>query len=201
MSFSKNNIFAMIVVAVIFIYFAFFSKKMNIYDSYLGRTFLAILIVLLTYYNPWLGIVAVLAVISIFGMTTTETFVNEWDLFKQQNQLQKKVYYVPKRKEAPIPQNDTDYVPMNPMQSAIGAIQSSQPAKVFSQSQSKMGGMYVKSTGNNYDQVLRVQEMVRPKSSKTMNLPRETGLNIDYDPAPNWPDGHAFENPYSLAQE
>jgi len=84
---------------------------------------------------------------------------------------------------------------MNPMQSKAGAIQPSQPATLESEMQDNNTS---KGRGNNYKNVVRVQELVRPKDSKS--LPIQTGLNKDYMPDPNWPDDHAFKNPYSAAQ-
>lgn len=185
MSFSKHNIFAIIIVTIII---AVFSSKLIITDSYLGRALFASLIILITYLNIWVGLFTVLIVIYMIG--TKESFANP--LFNQQNHLQKHVYYVPKRREAPIPQNDTDYVPLNPMQSKAGAIQPSQPAPIMKHANK------TKTTGNSYHYLLRIQEMVRPKSSKSMGL--ETGLNKDYEPKSNWPDGNAFKNPYSAAE-
>lgn len=185
MSFSKHNIFAIIIVTIII---AVFSSKLIITDSYLGRALFASLIILITYLNIWVGLFTVLIVIYMIG--TKESFANP--LFNQQNHLQKHVYYVPKRREAPIPQNDTDYVPLNPMQSKAGAIQPSQPAPIMKHVNK------TKTTGNSYHHLLRIQEMVRPKSSKSMGL--ETGLNKDYEPKSNWPDDNAFKNPYSAAE-
>ena len=188
MSFSKHNIFAAIIVVILVLSF---SSKFVIHNSYLGRALLATLIILLTYFNTWLGLLAVVATIGIFG--SKEAFTNQ--LFDQQNHLQKHVYYVPKTRDAPIPQNDTDYIPLNPMQSKAGAIQPSQPAQIVKHT-NKINSS--NSTGNSYQHLLRVQEMVRPKSSKSMGL--QTGLNKDYEPQSNWPDGNAFKNPYSAAE-
>ena len=196
MPFTSHNIYAMVLVACIICYLSFFSRKFFIYDSYVVRSFLAILIVLLTYFNTWLGIAAVLASIAIFTVNEPFTGMYANELFAEQNSLQKKVYYVPKPKHAPVPQNDTDYIPLNPMQSKAGAIQPSQPATLESELQEKHEKY--KGKGNNYKNVVRVQELVRPKDSKS--LPIQTGLNKDYMPDPNWPDGHAFKNPYSAAQ-
>ena len=143
----------------------------------------------------WLGI---LAVILILMMKQTDSFININQLFDQQNYLQKKVYYVPKKRNAPVPQNDTDFVPLNPMQSK--AIQPSQPAKISlfpTRSNQKT------SKANNYSNLLRIEDNVRPKSSKAIgsDMGRQTGLNRDYEPESNWPDGNAFKNPYSAAQE
>ena len=190
---SKHNMFAMIIVTLIILYFTFVSNKFAIYDSYLGRAFIAMLIILLTYFNTILGVIAVFVMIALFGLTTVEPFVSQEQLFEQQNKLQKNMYYVPKRMSPPVPQNDTEYVPLNPMQSKAGAIQPSQPAPITKQDDS-----IPKKTGHNYHNLLRIQEMVRPKSSKTMNY--QTGLNKDYDPESNWPDGNAFKNPYSAAE-
>lgn len=195
MSFSKHNVYAMIIVSLVVLYATVLSRKFAIYDSYLGRAFLAILIISLTYFNTWFGIVAVFATIAIFGFSTVEPFVSENKLFEQQNHLQKKVYYVPKRSAEPIPQNDTDYVPLNPMQSKAGAVQPSQPAKVVTTKHAPKP----KSTGNNYQHILRIQEMVRPKSSKSM--PSTCNNNAVGDPQSNWPDNHAFKNPYSIAEK
>lgn len=185
MSFSKYNIFALVIVIILGFYFV--SNKFLSYDSYLGRALFAGLIILTTYFNVWAGLLIVLIFIYMFG--SRESFANP--LFNQQNHLQKHVYYVPKRRDAPIPQNDTDYIPLNPMQSKAGAIQPSQPAPVVKH-------VNKKTTGNSYQHLLRVQEMVRPKSSKSMGI--QTGLNKDYEPKSNWPDGNAFKNPYSAAE-
>lgn len=195
MSFSKHNIFLMIIVAIII---AVFSSKLIITDSYLGRALFGILIIIATSFNIWFGLVAVIAAIVFFRFTESFTsvgsFTNVKNLFNQQNHLQKHVYYVPKRREAPIPQNDTDYVPLNPMQSKAGAIQPSQPSPILKHANKTK----TKTTGNSYQHLLRIQEMVRPKSSKSMGI--QTGLNKDYEPQSNWPDGNAFKNPYSAAE-
>lgn len=191
MSFSKHNIFLMIIIAIIV---AGFLSKMIITDSYLGRALFAVLIVLATSFNIWFGLFVVIATIVFFGFKSVESFTNVENLFDQQNHLQKHVYYVPKRREAPIPQNDTEYVPLNPMQSKAGAIQPSQPAPVLEHANKTK----TKTTGNSYQHLLRIQEMVRPKSSKSMGI--QTGLNKDYEPQSNWPDGNAFKNPYSAAE-
>ena len=195
MPFSNKNIYAVVLVACIICYLSFFSRKFFMYDSYVVRGFLAVLIVLITYFNTWLGIAAVLGSIAIFTVNEPFTGMYANDLFAEQNSLQKKVYYVPKPKHGPVPKNDTDYVPMNPMQSKAGAIQPSQPATLESEMQDNNTS---KGRGNNYKNVVRVQELVRPKDSKS--LPIQTGLNKDYMPDPNWPDDHAFKNPYSAAQ-
>ena len=179
-----------ITLLIVILFILLHRNKNTIYDSYLGRSLLATLIVLITYCNVWLGIIAVVIAIAMFSYK--ESFVNVSQLFDQQNHLQKHVYYVPKQKFAPIPQNDTDYIPLNPMQSKAGAIQPSQPARVTSDA-NKM-----KKTGNSYQHLLRVEEMVRPKSSKSMNY--QTGLNKDYEPKSNWSDENAFKNPYSAAE-
>jgi hypothetical protein len=185
--------YAILVLAIILIYIAFFSNKDLLSNSYLGRGLIVLGIILLTSCNVWLGLLAVL--VTIFLSRRTESFININNLFNAQNHLQKKVYYVPKRSEAPVPQNDTDYVPLNPMQSKAGAVQPSQPARisVFEPKQ----GLKTRH-GNNGSNLLRIEEMVRPKSSKTMNY--QTGLNKDYDPISNWPDGHAFKNLYAAAE-
>jgi hypothetical protein len=83
------------------------------------------------------------------------------------------------------------------MQSKAGAIQPSQPASVSIVQPNKQ-----KTTGNNYHNLLRIEDTVRPKSSKTLgsDMGRQTGLNKDYEPESNWPDGNAFKNPYSAAE-
>jgi len=188
--FSKKLVAAIIIIILLLL----FSMNMNVQQSYLGRALIVLFIILITYCNIWLGLLSVVAAIYLFGFK--ESFTNIHQLFDQQNQLQKHVYYVPKRKDSPIPQNDTDYVPMNPMQSKAGAIQPSQPAKVEKHANKK------KMTGNNYQNVLRAEEMVRPKSSKMIgsDMGKQTGLNKDYEPQSNWPDGNAFKNPYSAAE-
>lgn len=204
MSFSKHNMYVTIVVAILILYITLFYNKFAIYDSYLGRSLLAIIIILLTYYNTWLGIVAVIAIFFMSSSSTSlnpllkESFINVEQLFDQQNHLQKKVYYIPKRKEAPVPQNDTDFVPLNPMQSKAGAIQPSQPAPISIVQPNRQ-----KTTGNNYHNLLRLEDNVRPKSSKTIgsDMGRQWGLNRDFEPDSNWPDGNAFKNPYSAAEE
>lgn len=199
MSFSKHNMYVTIVVTILILYITLFYNKFAIYDSYLGRSLLAIIVILLTYCNAWLGLLAVFAIIFYLSSSRfTESFINVEQLFDQQNHLQKKVYYIPKRKEAPVPQNDTDFVPLNSMQSKAGAIQPSQPASISIVQPTKQ-----KTTGNNYHNLLRLEDNVRPKSSKTLgsDMGRQFGLNRDFEPESNWPDGNAFKNPYSAAEE
>jgi hypothetical protein len=192
MSFSNYNTSVIFILSLILIYFTAYSGSLN---SYLGRTLLVASLILLTWCNILLGIFAV-GILAI-SYKFRESFATVEQLFDQQNSLQKKVYYVPKRKEAPVPQNDTDYVPLNPMQSKAGAIQPSQPAPVSIVQPNKQ-----KTTGNNYHNLLRIEDTVRPKSSKTLgsDMGIQTGLNKDYEPESNWPDENAFKNPYSAAE-
>lgn len=192
MTLFKYNYF-IILVLIIIIMFSHTNLFTN--SSYLGRALLASLIILITCCNMWLGI---LAVILILTMKQTESFTNISQLFNQQNYLQKNVYYVPKKRDAPVPQNDTDFVPLNPMQS--NAIQPSQPAKISvfpTRTNQKT------SKANKYSNLLRIEDNMRPKSSKEIgsDMGRQTGLNRDYEPESNWPDGNAFKNPYSAAEE
>ena len=191
MSFSKHNMYAILFVSIVFICLALLGK-FTINDTYLGRLFIVAIILSLTYFNTWLGILSVAAIIY---MKINEGFVNVNQLFNEQNHLQKDVYYVPKKREVPVPQNDTDFVPLNPMQSKAGAIQPSQPAKIsLAHSEYKQ-----KTKVNNSPNLLRIEEAIRAKSSKSMNV--QTGLNKDYEPESNWPDGNAFKNPYSAAEQ
>jgi len=192
MSFSKRNMY--VIVAILLLCVSFFKEKNSIHDSYLGRALIAIFIILVTYCNTLLGIVAVIGIF-FYTFKQTEPFANVEQLFDQQNSLQKKVYYIPKKKDAPVPQNDTEYVSLNPMQSKAGAIQ---PAEVGIVQPNKQ-----KTTGNNYHNLLRIEDTVRPKSSKMLgsDMGRQTGLNKDFEPESNWPDGNAFKNPYSAAEQ
>jgi hypothetical protein len=191
MSFSKYSTSVIIILSLI--YFTVYSGS---FDSYLGRTLLVTSLLLLTWCNIWLGIFAV--VILAISYRFRESFATVEQLFDQQNSLQKKVYYVPKRKDSPVPQNDTEYVPLNPMQSKAGAIQPSQPAPVSMVQPNRQ-----KTTGNNYGNLLRIEDTVRSKSSKMLgsDMGIQIGLNKDYEPESNWPDGNAFKNPYSAAEQ
>lgn len=191
MSFSKYS--TSVIFILLLIYFTVYSGSFN---SYLGRTLLVTSLLLLTLCSTWLGIFAV--IILALSYRFRESFSTVEQLFDQQNSLQKKVYYVPKRKDVPVPQNDTNYVPLNPMQSKAGAIQPSQPAPISVVQPNKQ-----KTTGNNYGNLLRIEDTVRPKSSKMLgsDMGKQTGLNKDYEPDSNWPDGNAFKNPYSAAEQ
>jgi hypothetical protein len=191
MSFSKYS--TSVIFILLLIYFTVYSGSFN---SYLGRTLLVTSLLLLTLCSTWLGIFAV--IILALSYRFRESFSTVEQLFDQQNSLQKKVYYVPKRKDVPVPQNDTNYVPLNPMQSKAGAIQPSQPAPISVVQPNKQ-----KTTGNNYGNLLRIEDTVRPKSSKMLgsDMGKHTGLNKDYEPDSNWPDGNAFKNPYSAAEQ
>jgi hypothetical protein len=190
MSFLKYS--TSVIFILLLIYFTVYSGSFN---SYLGRTLLVASLLLLTLCSTWLGIFAV--IILALSYRFRESFATVEQLFDQQNSKQKKVYYIPKRKDAPVPQNDTDYVPLNPMQSKAGAIQPSQPAPVSIIQPNKQ-----KTTGNNYHNLLRIEDTVRPKSSKMLgsDMGVQTGLNKDYEPESNWPDGNAFKSPYSAAE-
>jgi hypothetical protein len=191
MSFSKYS--TSVIFILLLIYFTVYSGSFN---SYLGRTLLVASLLLLTLCSTWLGIFAV--IILALSYRFRESFSTVEQLFDQQNSLQKKVYYVPKREDVPVPQNDTNYVPLNPMQSKAGAIQPSQPAPISVVQPNKQ-----KTTGNNYGNLLRIEDTVRPKSSKMLgsDMGKQTGLNKDYEPDSNWPDGNAFKNPYSAAEQ
>jgi hypothetical protein len=195
MTILKSNYFGIVALVVILAYIMF--SPINFFPNYpyLGRALLAAGIILITYCNMWLGI---LAVILILVMKQTDSFININQLFDEQNHLQKKVYYVPKKRHEPVPQNDTDFVPLNPMQP--NAIQSSQPAKI---PVLNLVSNQKTSNINKYSNLLRIENAVRPKSSKTIgsNMGIQTGLNKDYEPESNWPDGNAFKNPYSAAEE
>ena len=88
MSFSKHNMYAILFVSIVFICLALLGK-FTINDTYLGRLFIVAIILSLTYFNTWLGILSVAAIIY---MKINEGFVNVNQLFNEQNHLQKDVY-------------------------------------------------------------------------------------------------------------
>jgi len=178
----KEHIFislAFIVLIYVMIYYKSF--RASIMSTFLGRTIMLICIIYLTYYNVAHGLTAIIILIGLHVDSDLEGF------------------------EQPVGMSEKAVIP-SPVPSPVSS-PSSAPSSVPSPNDVTTNKDKTKPTSTpaaspaagkeafSHHKKLRIEEGMRPKSSKSLNTPF-LGTS-PHEPSPNWPDNAVFTTSYA----
>ena len=178
----KEHIFislAFIVLIYVMIYYKSF--RASIMSTFLGRTIMLICIIYLTYYNVAHGLTAIIILIGLHVDSDLEGFEQPVGMSKKAVIPSPVPSPVSSPSSAPSPVSSPNDVTTNKDKTKPTSTPAASPAagkEAFS-----------------HHKKLRIEEGMRPKSSKSLNTPFfGTSQN---EPSPNWPDNAVFTTSYA----
>ena len=185
----KEHIFiSLVFIVLIYVMLCYPYFRASIMNTILGRAIMLICIIYLTYYNVAHGLAAIIILI---GMHVD----NDLEGFEQPVGMSKKAI-IPTPIPIPIPVSSSSSSP-SPVSSPVPIpvpIPVSSPINV-NKDKLKTDATTTKIEGFSHHKKLRIEEGMRPKSSKSLNTPFfGTSSN---EPSPNWPDNAVFTTSYA----
>jgi hypothetical protein len=205
----KDHIFiSLVFIVLIYVMLCYPYFRASIMNTILGRAIMLICIIYLTYYNVAHGLAAIIILI---GMHVD----NDLEGFEQPVGMSKKAIIptptpVPSpvssssSSSSPSPVSSPVPIPVSSSSSSPSPVSSPVPIPVpipvsspinVNKDKLKTDATTTKIEAFSHHKKLRIEEGMRPKSSKSLNTPFfGTSSN---EPSPNWPDNAVFTTAYA----
>ena len=164
----KEHIFiSLVFIVLIYVMIYYKSFRASIMNTFLGRAIILICIIYLSYYNVAHGLTAIIILIGLHVDSDLEGF------------------------EQPVGKSEKAIIPTPvPVSSPNDVASTASPASTASTASPAAG-----KEAFSHHKKLRIEEGMRPKSSKSLNTPF-LGTSTD-EPSPNWPDNAVFTTLYA----
>jgi hypothetical protein len=176
----KEHIFiSLVFIVLIYVMIYYKSFRASIMNTFLGRAIILICIIYLSYYNVAHGLTAIIILIGLHVDSDLEGF--EQPVGKSEKAIIPTPVPVSSPSSAPSSVPSPNDVTTNKDKTKPTAASIASPAagkEAFS-----------------HHKKLRIEEGMRPKSSKSLNTPF-LGTSTD-EPSPNWPDNAVFTTLYA----
>lgn len=174
----KEHIFiSLVFIVLIYVMLCYPYFRVSIMNSILGRAIMLICIIYLTYYNVAHGLAAIIILIGMHVDADLEGF-------EQQPVGMSKNAVIP----TPVPVSSPSSAPSS-VPSPNDATTNKDKTKPTAASPSAGKEAF------SHHKKLRIEEGMRPKSSKSLNTPF-FGTS-SHEPSPNWPDNAVFTTSYA----
>ena len=165
----KEHIFiSLIFIVLIYVMIYYKSFRASIMNAFLGRAIMLICIIYLTYYNVAHGLTAIIILIGLHVDSDLEGF-----------------------EQQPVGMSKNAIIPTpvsSPSSSSVVVITNKDKTK-------PTPTLAAGKEAFSHHKKLRIEEGMRPKSSKSLNTPF-LGTSTD-EPSPNWPDNAVFTTLYA----
>jgi len=183
----KEHIFiSLVFIVLIYVMLCYPYFRASIMNTILGRAIMLICIIYLTYYNVAHGLAAIIILI---GMHVD----NDLEGFEQPVGMSKKAI-IPTPIPIPVSSSSSSPSPVSSPVPIPVPIPVSSPINV-NKDKLKTDATTTKIEAFSHHKKLRIEEGMRPKSSKSLNTPFfGTSQN---EPSPNWPDNAVFTTSYA----
>ena len=183
----KEHIFiSLVFIVLIYVMLCYPYFRASIMNTILGRAIMLICIIYLTYYNVAHGLAAIIILI---GMHVD----NDLEGFEQPVGMSKKAI-IPTPIPIPVSSSSSSPSPVSSPVPIPVPIPVSSPINV-NKDKLKTDATTTKIEAFSHHKKLRIEEGMRPKSSKSLNTPF-LGTS-PHEPSPNWPDNAVFTTSYA----
>ena len=189
----KEHIFiSMIFIVLIYVMIYYKSFRASILNTFLGRAIILICIIYLSYYNVAHGLTAIIILIGLHVDSDLEGFEQQ-----PVGMSEKAVIPSPVPSPIPIPVSSPINVNKDKLKTATAApaLATAAPTTAITPGTALANVPATKIEAFSHHKKLRIEEGMRPKSSKSLNTPFfGTSSN---EPSPNWPDNAVFTTSYA----
>jgi len=181
----KEHIFiSLVFIVLIYVMIYYKSFRASIMNAFLGRAIMLICIIYLTYYNVAHGLTAIIILIGLHVDSDLEGFEQPVGM------SEKAVIPTP----VPSPVSSSSSAP-SPVSSPNDVTTNKDKTKPIAAPTTTATATTTKIEAFSHHKKLRIEEGMRPKSSKSLNTPFfGTSQN---EPSPNWPDNAVFTTSYA----
>lgn len=180
----KEHIFiSLVFIVLIYVMIYYKSFRASIMNTFLGRAIILICIIYLSYYNVAHGLTAIIILIGLHVDSDLEGF--EQPVGRSKNAV------IP----TPVPNPVSSSAPVSSPSSVPNPIDATTNKDKTKPTAAPLASPAAGKEAFSHHKKLRIEEGMRPKSSKSLNTPF-LGTST-YEPSPNWPDNAVFTTLYA----